>query len=297
MARRHEAGGGAALTVGQCLREVQRRLGEGGVDDAAREARRLVSEVGGIAAEALIMRPETELDAGQSAAIEAAVAKRVAGMPLGRIVGERAFFGRRFGLNEATLEPRADSETLIEAVLEIAQEEGFDTRAVRIVDVGTGSGCLLVTLLAEMPQALGHGRDIAPGALEAAQENARRHGVAGRVEFSLGDALEGLTGPFDILISNPPYIQHDDISGLDEAVRCHDPWLALDGGPDGLAIYRQIAERVDAVVPEGWIVLEIGAGMRGGVCALFDAAIGTAGDWRVWRDINGHERCVARRTR
>jgi release factor glutamine methyltransferase len=280
-------------TLGEWVRRVQRRLGDAGTADAGREARRLVAWVAGVALEAVIGRPEMRLDAACQAAIEAAVEKRIEGMPIGRIVGERAFYGREFGLNEATLEPRADSETVIDAVLEIVAKTGLGDRSLRIIDVGTGTGCLLVTLLAELPLATGLGIDLAPRALVAAQANAERHGVAERADFAISDALEEVSGRFDILVSNPPYIRSDEIAGLDAEVRLHDPLLALDGGPDGLDVYRRIAGRLDSVVPARWAFFEIGAGMREAVCAVIKETTGPHADWRVWHDLNGIERCVA----
>jgi release factor glutamine methyltransferase len=281
------------VTLGEWVRSVQRRLGDAGIVDAGREARWLVARVARVAPEAVIGRPEMPLDAACQAAIEVAVAKRIEGMPIGRIVGERAFYGREFLLNEATLEPRSDSETVIDAVLEVVAANGLAERPLRIVDVGTGTGCLLVTLLAELPLATGLGTDLAPRALVAAQANAERHGVAERADFVISDALEEVPGRFDILVSNPPYIRSDEIAGLDDEVRLHDPLLALDGGPDGLDVYRRIAGRLDSVVPQGWAFFEIGAGMRTGVCAVINDVTGPRVDWRVWHDLNGIERCVA----
>jgi release factor glutamine methyltransferase len=284
-------------TIGDCVRQVQARLSAAGIEDAGREARRLVCAIAGVAPETVIMRAETLLSGYVCGAIAEAVRQRVAGMTIGRIAGERSFYGRSYRLNEATLEPRADSETVVEAVLETVDKMGGRDVAFRIADVGTGSGCLLISLLAELPSATGVGTDIAMRALAAARENSERHEVKGRAEFTATDGLEGLAGPFDILVSNPPYILAGDIAGLDVAVRDHDPQAALDGGADGLDVYRKIAARAAALVPDGWVFLEIGAGMRQKVCAVFDDALGAHGAWRVWRDINGHERCVARKTR
>lgn len=293
MLRPGEAGGRPGVQIGVCVREVQGRLGAGGIEDAGREARRLVCAIAGVAPEALIMRPETVLAEDVVGAVETAIGKRLAGMTIGRIVGEQSFYGRSFALNDATLEPRADSETVVDAVLEVLGEAGRAGAPLRIIDVGTGTGCLLISLLAELPSATGIGIDLSARALQAAQQNAVRHGVDGRVMFVVADGLEGVQGPCDVLISNPPYIRAGDIAGLDETVRCHDPVLALDGGADGLDVYRKIAERAGAVAPDGWLFLEIGAGMRESVCQVFDARFGTRGCWRVWQDFNGHERCVA----
>lgn len=283
-------------TLGSFVRRVQQRLADGGIAEAGLETRRLVAQVAGIAPEELFLRPETQLDPACVAALEEAVIKRLGGMPIGRITGERSFYGRSFRLNSATLEPRPDSETLIDAVLEIVSEAGQRERPLRIVDVGTGTGCLLITLLAELPFATGLGIDLAPGALVAARENAERHLVSERAAFVLGDALEEVSGPFDLLVSNPPYILRGEIASLDEEVRCHDPLLALDGGNEGLDIYKKIFIRLKAVVPRGWAFLEIGAGMGPAVRQLADNIVGRRATWRVWPDLNGIDRCVAYET-
>lgn len=283
--------------LGDLLRSVQSQLAAGGIEDAAREARRLIAAVGELAPEALIAHPEHLVAQADAERIAAGVERRLAGEPLGRIVGERDFYGRAFKLNAATLEPRGDSEVLVDAVLEIVHQTGAGRDALRIVDVGTGTGCLLVTLLAELPAAVGLGVDIAPQAVEAARENAVRHRVDGRAGFVVGDGLDGVAGPFDILVSNPPYIRRDDIPGLSDDVRRFDPHLALDGGPDGLDLYRRISDRAGEVVPHGWVFFEIGAGMRDDVLDVCNTKLGSVAQWRVWRDLNGHDRCVARMTR
>ena len=154
----------------------------------------------------IIARPERRLAADEQARLEASVARRCAREPVSRILGEREFYGRRFALSSATLDPRPDSETLIEAALGIAAREGWRERSIRILDVGTGTGCLLLTLLAELPLATGVGTDISGEALQTAARNAASLGVAERVQFARADALGGVDGPFDLVVSNPPYI-------------------------------------------------------------------------------------------
>jgi len=289
--------GPVATTLGDLVRVVQRRLEAAAVEDAGREARRLVVAAGGVAPEALITRPQEAVGAALANRIEEALGRRLVGEPIGRIVGYRDFFGRAFKLNAATLEPRADSEVVIEAVLEVAGRQWGLDAPLRIVDVGTGSGCLLVTLLAELPAATGVGIDIAPAAVEAARANAVGHGVSERARFVVADVLDGVEEAFDILVSNPPYIRRDEIGELSDEVRLFDPHLALDGGPTGLDLYDRIARRMMGVVPDGWMFVEIGAGMRDAVEGVFDRQLGATADWLVWRDLNGHERCVARQSR
>ncbi len=170
-------------------------------------------------------------------------------------LAQREFYGRRFALSSATLDPRPDSETLIEAALGIAAREGWRERSIRILDVGTGTGCLLLTLLAELPLATGVGTDISGEALQTAARNATSLGVAERVHFAQADALGGIDGPFDLVVSNPPYIASGDIAGLSTEVRKYDPRVALDGGADGLDIYRRIIADLGRVL-RGWVIFE-----------------------------------------
>lgn len=277
--------------------EVRQRLNAAGLE-GAREARLLIQSVADLAPETFLMDPHRPIEPGVRRAVMAACERRSAREPLARIVGERMFYGRPFALGPETLEPRDDSEVLVEAALELVDGEGWRERPIRIVDVGTGTGCLLITLLAELAQATGVGVDIAAGAVAAAAGNARRHNVSNRSRFVAGDALSGIGGPFDLLISNPPYIRREDIAGLGPEVRDHDPHLALDGGLDGLQIYRAIGRDIVRVVPNGWALFEVGAGMAEAVRHEIDGFVGEPPDsgWRIWQDLDGHERCVARST-
>ncbi len=227
---------------------------------------------------------------------------------MSRIAGEREFYGRAFHISPATLDPRADTETLVEAALDVAKAEGWDRKPIRVLDVGTGSGCLLVTLLAELPLATGLGTDISPEALLVAEGNAARHGVAARARFAARRSLSGIDGTFDLLVSNPPYIRTADIAGLAPEVRDHDPPLALDGGLGGLDIYLEIADKLAGAVPDGWALFEVGAGEAQGVLAEVERrryscgngarAKGARahGEWRTWTDLGGHVRCIGVRT-
>jgi release factor glutamine methyltransferase len=198
---------------------------------------------------------------------EAMVARRLAGQPVGRILGYREFWGLRFQLAPETLEPRPDSETLIEAALEALGPRRDE--ALTIVDLGTGSGCLLVALMSECPKAEGLGVDRSEGALRAARKNAGDAGVAGRCRWIASDWDVALDIRADLVISNPPYIATGEIAGLEEGVRSHDPALALDGGADGLDAYRRIAAALPRLLgPRGRGVLELGAGQRAAVAGL-----------------------------
>jgi release factor glutamine methyltransferase len=219
--------------------------------------------------------------------------------PVSRILGVRGFYGRTFRISPATLDPRPCTETVIEAALEIADREGWRERPIRILDVGTGSGALLVTLLAELPSATGIGTDISDGALAAARENARGLGVASRAAFLNRSILEGVDGTFDLLVSNPPYIPTGDIAALEPEVRDFDPAGALDGGVDGLDFYRALAAGLAGRVPAGWALVEVGAGQAAAVESIFRGAAdgdAAAPEIRLWKDLGQHTRCVAVRT-
>jgi release factor glutamine methyltransferase len=190
-----------------------------------------------------------------------------------RITGAREFYGRSFMLGQDTLDPRPDTETLIEAVLDIVREQRWQEKPLKLLDLGTGTGCILVTLLAELPQATGLGTDISPGALAVAAVNARTQRVSSRAAFIAADWLDAVSGKFDLILSNPPYIAAGEIAGLAKEVADHDPRLALDGGPDGLEAYRRIAARArDALTKDGRLLVEIGPGQEEDVAAIFACA-------------------------
>jgi release factor glutamine methyltransferase len=285
---------GLGVTLGDAVRAAQRALSEAGVEDAGREARLLVAAAAGVDTAQIIARPEQPLSVDTQAKLQAILARRCAREPLSRISGEREFYGRRFVLSPATLDPRPDSETLIAAALDIAAREDWRERPIRILDIGTGTGCLLLTLLAELPLATGMGTDISAAALQTAALNASSLDVAARATFALADMLDGIDGPFDLIVSNPPYIASADIAGLSPEVRKYDPHAALDGGADGLAFYRRIAADLQRVL-HGWAVLEVGAGQADAVALLLQQAFVKTRRAEVTRhnDLGGHTRCVA----
>lgn len=285
---------GLGETLGDGVRAAQRALAEAGVEDAGRDARLLVAAAAGVDTQEIIIRPERPLAPAQQSRLQAMLARRCAREPVSRILGEREFYGRRFALSAATLDPRADSETLIEAVLGLAAREGWGERPLRILDIGTGTGCLLLTLLAELPLATGVGTDISAAALDTAASNAAALGLAARAAFTQADVLDGIDGGFDLVVSNPPYIPTGEIAGLKSEVRKYDPRAALDGGPDGLAIYRRIIAGLPRVL-QGWVVLEVGAGQADAVAQLLQQAFVKTRHAEVARysDLGGHTRCVA----
>jgi release factor glutamine methyltransferase len=293
MAMRDVAGAAAQLTLAATLRQATAQLRRAGIEGAGDDARRLLCAVLGLSAAQILARPERTMRPEEAESFGRCIARRVAREPVSRILGEREFYGRSFAISPATLDPRPDSEALIGAALELAALEGWLARPLRILDVGTGTGCLLLTLLAELPRALGVGTDTSTAALAVARANAQRLGVADRAQWLCADALESIRGPFDILVSNPPYIPTAEIAGLDPEVRCFDPPSALDGGVDGLRFFHRLVAGIPGIVPHGWAVLEVGHDQADAVAALL--ASRGLGNIRFYRDVAGKRRCVAAR--
>lgn len=272
-------------TVREVRRLLAQRLLRAGSHSAGLDARLLVE--GSLGAEN--PDPGMILPAEALARLDRFAARRMAGEPVWRILGEREFWGLPFRLSPATLEPRPDSETIVEAALkELAERRG---EPLSVLDLGTGTGCLLIALLSELPNATGLGVDLSEEAALTAANNAALNGVSARAGFRTGNWTEGLTGRFDLIVSNPPYIPSSDIAGLSVEVRDHDPLLALDGGQDGLAPYRIFARTLPALLaPEGRIVFEIGAGQGPDVVALMRA--GGLEFLGGRNDLGGHERAL-----
>jgi release factor glutamine methyltransferase len=262
------------------------RLAAAGVEMPARDARRLLAHAAGIASDRLTLHLRDPLGAEAAARYEAALAARAGGRPVARITGLRLFWGRTFSVTDAVLDPRPETETLVAAALEAP--------IARLLDVGTGSGILAISLLAERPAATGVATDIDAAALEVARANAHAHGVANRLEMRRTDWVAGVTGPFDLIVSNPPYIPAVDLPGLAPEVRDHDPPHALTDGRDGLTAYARIAGAAPGLLaPEGRLIVEVGAGQDGAVAALFSAA-GLVVD-APRPDMDGRDRAVIAR--
>ena len=188
---------------------------------------------------------------------------------MSRITGTREFYGRSFLVNASALDPRPDTETLIEAALDVIAANGGCKRPLTLLDLGTGTGCILLTLLAELPEARGIGTDLAPEALRLAEANAARLGLADRAVFLASDWCEAIAGEFDLILSNPPYIASAEIAGLAPEVAAYDPRLALDGGEDGLDAYRRIAASAARNLRAGGkILVEIGVSQADAVAGL-----------------------------
>lgn len=283
-------------TLGEAARAAQRALADAGIEDPGRDARLLIAAASGCSTADIIAYPEWALSDETRMRLAAMLARRSQHEPVSRILGEREFYGRPFVLSAATLDPRADSETLIDTALVIVDQQGWRDKPLRILDIGTGTGCLLLTLLAELPLATGVGTDISREALATASANAERLALSDRAAFAEHDVLEGVDGRFDLVVSNPPYIETGEIDALSPEVRTFDPYAALDGGVDGLDIYRKIAAGLDRVLT-GWVILEVGAGQADSVANLLQQAFVKTrkAELRRVSDLGGHIRCVALR--
>jgi len=241
----------------------------------------------------LISAAQRQLTPNESARLEQFACRRLAGEPVARILGEKEFWGLPLQLSSATLVPRPDTETVVELALELLRAGGDLNRPLRIADLGTGSGAILLALLSELPAAQGFGTDISEDALQTAGANAARAGLSDRATFIACDYASGLTGPFDLIVSNPPYIRSADIDGLAAEVRNHDPLAALDGGADGLDAYRAlIPQAAGLLAPSGSLVVEAGQGQSGPIEALMTNA-GLTSATAPKADLAGIPRAVA----
>jgi release factor glutamine methyltransferase len=270
----------AGETVSATRKAIALVLKRAGLSDFTFEARILIEDLAGAG---------DPIDEPAAIRLNDALVRRLAGEPLWRILGAREFWGLSFALSPGTLEPRPDSETLIETALSHLAARRHET--LRMLDLGTGTGCLLIASLREFPRASGIGIDMSPDAVATATGNAARNGVAERAAFRQGDWIAGINESFELILSNPPYIVSSEIAGLDQAVREHDPLLALDGGPDGLDAYRALAAALPGhLKPDGLAILEIGAGQEAAVVALMRQAGLRHIDSR--RDLGGHIRAL-----
>jgi release factor glutamine methyltransferase len=262
-----------AQTIDAARRALTAQFKDHGVDSADLDARILVGSVLGLDLTGLITAAARILTADEAERLEGAARRRIAGEPTARIVGLKEFWGLPLRLSPATLVPRPDTETVVEAALEILQADARRDSPLRIADLGTGSGAILLALLSELPNAFGVGTDISMPALRTARDNARQLGFLARAAFVACDYAAALSGPFDLIVSNPPYIRSVDIADLAAEVRDHDPYRALDGGIDGLDAYRLIApEATRLLAPGGALVVEVGHGQSGDVQGLMGAA-------------------------
>jgi release factor glutamine methyltransferase len=259
-----------AGTVGFFLCQAGQRLRGAAIEAPRLEARRLLTHVLGTTEEALLRDPRAAVPADKAQHFATLLARRVAHEPFAYLIGRVGFWTLELEVSPATLIPRADSETLVEAALEACPDKGA---ALRVLDLGTGTGALLLAVLSEFPAANGIGIDLKPAAAALAARNAARLGLAARARFLAGDWAAAVLGPFDLILCNPPYIESAAIAGLMPEVAQHEPASALDGGADGLAAYRRIiADLPRVLAPRGVAVLELGQGQQAAVAALGRAA-------------------------
>jgi release factor glutamine methyltransferase len=266
------ASGAIAITVAEARRAWAAKFRACGIDSPELDARLLVGHALGLDHAGLAAASARGLGAAEEDAIAALARRRLAGEPVARIFGIKEFWGLRLGIDAETLVPRPETETIVEAALAAVDAQGSRSRPLRIADLGTGCGAILLALLTELPNAFGIGTDLSPGALVAARANARRLALD-RASYVVCDLAAVLCGPFDVVVSNPPYIASRDIAALPPEVRLFDPLRALDGGADGLDFYRTIAAAAPGLLaPDGILVLELGAGQSETVAALCGSA-------------------------
>jgi release factor glutamine methyltransferase len=265
--------GAASLTVEAARRSWAAKFRDGGIESPDLDARILIGHALRLDHAALASAASRTLAPDEQDAIAALARRRLAREPVARILGFKEFWSLQLHVAPATLVPRPETETVVEAALAAIAQRGARSRPLRIADLGTGSGAILLALIAELPQAFGVGTDINPAALAIARDNATRLGMRRRASFVACHMAAALRGPFDLIVSNPPYIASGDICDLAPEVRVFDPRAALDGGPDGLDFYRMIAAAAPALLaPEGLLIVELGAGQADTVAALFVAA-------------------------
>jgi release factor glutamine methyltransferase len=282
-------------TIETARRALAARFKSHAVDSAELDARMLVGAALGLDLTGLITAAKQLLTSDEADRLEDFSRRRLAGEPVARILGEREFWGLPLKLSPATLVPRPDTETLVELALEMLRAGGELNRPMRIADLGTGSGAILLALLSELPAAQGFGTDISADALQIAAANAARAGFSGRATFIACDYATGLSSPFDVIVSNPPYIRSADIAALAIEVRHHDPLAALDGGADGLDAYRALVPQAARLLaPGAALVVEAGQGQSGEIEGLMTAE-GLAPASAPKADLAGIPRAVAGR--
>ena len=250
------------MILRELMMQAQARLRDANIENPGRDVRKLVAAALAVPAERLTLISGSTASPDQVAQFEAYVSQRLARKPVARILGYREFWGRKFEISADVLDPRADTETIV--------LEALKTPAKRLLDLGTGSGVLAVTLVAEWPDAQAVASDISNAALAIAKTNAAAHGVAGRVEFCCSDWFAAISGQFDLIVSNPPYISESEFPELSADVTHYDPKIALSPGKDGLAAYRTIARDAhNHLLPSGRLIVEIGASQGAAVKKIF----------------------------
>lgn len=275
-----------AGTVAEAIKKGVEQLSEAGIASPGRDVRWLMAASLGIPRDRLTLLLSERLSGEAATKFAGHLRNRADRMPVSRITGVREFWGRAFEVTPATLDPRPETETLVE----LALSEPFS----RVLDLGAGTGCILISLLAERPEATGVGTDISEGAVLVAGENAERHGVADRLILPLSHWYADIRGRFDLIVSNPPYIALNEMDGLSPEVRDHDPRVALTDEGDGLTAYRRIAEHaLEHLRPEGRLLVEIGPTQAHAVSEFFRQA--GLESVAVFPDLDGRDRVVSGR--
>ena len=260
-------------SIESARRTLAAQLKSAGNDEAELDARILLGAALDLDLTGMIAQASRKLTSTEAALLAQYAQRRVAGEPVARILGQKEFWGLPLQLSSATLVPRPDTETVVELALQLLRAGGGLGRPLRIADLGTGSGAILLALLSELPAAEGFGTDVSEAALQAARANAARTGLSGRATFIACDYASGLAGPFDLIASNPPYIRSADIAGLAEEVRNYDPMAALDGGADGFDAYRTLIPQAATLLAVGAaLVVEAGEGQSAQIQVLMTAA-------------------------
>jgi release factor glutamine methyltransferase len=271
------------VTASEALAPAVTRLNAAGIDGAGRDARVLLAHALGVAADRLTLHLSDEMTPPQATAYEEAVLARLARQPVSQIIGHRLFWGLPFKVTRDTLDPRPETETLV--------AEALTQPFLKVLDLGTGTGCILLSCLKGMPIAQGIGTDLSPAALAVAAGNACALGLDRRARFQQSDWFSGVDGAFDLIVSNPPYIAEAEMPDLAPEVRDWEPHLALTPGGDGLGAYRSIARGAGArLMPGGRLIVEIGPTQAAAVAGLFAAAGLTT--LRVLPDMDGRDRVV-----
>lgn len=257
-------------SIEETVRLVAQTFKLTGIDDALVDARVLIGQALNLERAQLISQSDRLLETREINVISALVARRLKREPVSRILGHREFWDLDLNVSPDVLVPRPETETVVEAALDFVVHGGLRQEKLRILDIGTGTGALLLALLQELPNAVGTGTDLSEAAIAVARGNAERNKLSGRARFVVCNIADGIEGPFDLIVSNPPYIPHAEIATLMPEVRDYDPAMALDGGSDGLDAYRAIARDAHRLLaPGGRLIVELGAGQEPAVAALF----------------------------
>lgn len=282
---------GEAWTMASARRALKGVLAQAGIEEAEADARLLIAHALDIERTTVVTHSERVITPDEFKAIDALAARRLKREPVARIIGNKEFWSLSLAVDSSVLVPRPETETVIEMALDSVVGDALRLEKLRILDIGTGSGALLLALLSELPQATGIGTDVSAAALRVTRVNAERHGLASRCLTVSCNMAAGLSGPFDLIVSNPPYVPRNDIPSLAPEVRDYDPMVALDGGNDGLDYYRALAKEARRLLaPGAHMVVELGMGQEAAVRTLLTKAGLSVGEAR--KDLGGIPRAL-----